>query len=484
MPIQFKIRIDGTESLRKQICDALINSIEIGELPPGSPLPPTRELADQLEVSRDTVVRSYGDLQRLSYISSSSTRGFSVSFSPGGAEDVQPAEKKAADCSHLRLSDFGQRFVGETRNYAFSPDFSAINHGAPPKRLLPTRRWQLHSAKYASQFFSLENCTQVFGQLKLRKALTGFLNRSKQLSCSVDQVAVFSNTLSAVNLLCRILVNPGETIAVEDPGYGGIRNVAYAQGANLIGIPTDDQGIIVDELYKHHDIRLLYVSPSHVDPNGAVLSLSRRKQLLQWAHKNDVWIIEDDYEAHFQYEKSPPPTLASMDKNARVIYISSFWKVLYPLTAIGFCVLPNALVPLIERTKVHADGLSELIVQYTLTDIIEDGYLERHIRKMRKIFQSQRTALIFNLKKKFGQQIMIPCETSGTHSLVRFTEWSDARILYASQLAGLPMLPTSSYYFEPISKGEFVIDFSCLQKDDIDHLVTQFHKRLTENVDL
>jgi GntR family transcriptional regulator/MocR family aminotransferase len=484
LPIKFKIQIDGTESLRKQICDALINSIEVGELPPGSPLPPTRELADLLEVSRDTVVRSYGDLQRLSYITSSSTRGFSVSFTPGQPDEEHQSSSKGVNCSHLKLSAFGQRFSEESRNYAFSPDFSAINHGAPPKNMLPMRRWQLHTAKYASQFFSLDNCTQVFGQSRLRKALAGFLNRNKQLSCAVDQVAVFSNTLSAVNLLCRILVNPGETIAVEDPGYGGIRNIAVGQGANLIGIPTDDQGIIVDELYKHKDVRMLYVSPGHVDPNGAVLSLSRRKQLLQWAHKNDVWVIEDDYEAHFQYEKSPLPTLAAMDKHARVIYISSFWKVLYPLTALGYCVLPSSLVPLIERTKVHADGLSELIVQYTLADIIEDGYLERHIRKVRKIYQSQRTALIFNFKKKFGQQVSIPCETSGTHTLVRFTDWSDARILYASQLAGLPMLPTSSYYFEPISKGEFVIDFSCLDIDDIEHLVTQFKKRVTEEVSL
>ena len=484
MSIKFKLQADSSESLRKQICDAMINSIEIGELPPGSPLPPTRELADMLEVSRDTVVRSYGDLQRLSYITSSSTRGFSVSFTPGQSDDEPGPRTKGINCNHLQLSAFGQRFAEEPRVYAFSPDFSAINHGAPPKQLLPMRRWNLYLAKYANQFYSLENCTQVLGQARLRKALAGFLNRTKQMNCAIDQVAVFSNTLTAVNLLCRLLVNPGEKIAVEDPGYGGIRNIAYGQGAKLVSIPTDEHGIIVDELYKHDDIRMLYVSPSHTDPNGAVMSLPRRKQLLQWALMNDVWVIEDDYEAHFNYEKSQLPTLASLDKHNRVIYVSSFWKVLYPLTAIGFCILPTSLVPLIERTKVTADGLSELIVQYTLADIIEDGYLERHIRKVRKLYQSQRTELIFNLKKNFGQQIQIPCEKSGTHTLVRFFDWSDARILYASQASGLPMLPTSSYYFEPNSKGEFVIDFSCLQADEIEYLIAQFREKLAEDIRL
>ncbi|MDR3612630.1 MAG: PLP-dependent aminotransferase family protein [Candidatus Obscuribacterales bacterium] len=459
-------------SLRKQICRKLIASIESGEYPPGSPLPPSRELAEKLGVSRDTVVRSFADLQSMFYIESSSTRGFYVS-KPSTDQRVLVKPKLPASGS-VRLSDYGERLLDDHKKFLFTPDFSNLNYGAPPRELLPIRRWQLHIRHYANATPQLNYRPQVLGISPLRESMAGFLNRSKNLGCVRNEVILFSGTLSAMNLLCRLLLNPGETVAVEEPGFGGIRNIASEHGATLLKVPVDREGMIVDVLNRNGDVRLVYITPGHHDPTGSVLSLERREQLIAWAKNNNAWIIEDDFDGHFQYEKSPLPCLKAIDKDDRVIYLSTLWKVLYPLSNIGYCVLPKPLIALVEKVKINADGFSEVLTQQALAAMIDEGYLERYIRRLQKIYRARRSSLLYSLKKVFGQRIVVHGETSGTYCLVTFIDCDESSVLQAAQMSGLPLVSIAGYYFENPPPSQFIIDFSRLDEKEMFEVVTNF----------
>jgi GntR family transcriptional regulator/MocR family aminotransferase len=468
--------VETKETLRRQICTHFIRSIESGELPPGSPLPPSRELAKQLGVSRDTVVRGFSDLQSMFYIESSSTRGFFVS-----RRDYEGATEGARlpEPGSIRLSAYGQRLLTGRQRFLFTPDFSPLNYGAPPRDLLPMRRWQFHLKTFAESVTQFSFKPEVFGLAELRESMAGFLNRSKMLGCTSNDIMLFSGTLTAMNLLCRLLVNPGEIVAVEEPGFGGFRNIATEHGCELLKIPVDQDGMLVDMLEEASNVRLVYLTPAHHDPTGVVLSEARRKQLLAWAQKNDAWIIEDDFDGHFSYDtKRPLPCLKSLDKNNRVIYLSSLWKVLYPLSSIGYCILPKQLIALVEKVKINSDGFSEILAQRVLASMIDEGYLERHIRRLQNIYKNRRTSLIYELKKAFGHRIAIQGETKGTYSLVTFLDWTDEAILQAARISGLPLISIASYYFEDAPEGEFIVDFSCIPEDEMSKIVLKFGKIL------
>lgn len=208
------------------------------------------------------------------------------------------------------------------------------------------------------------------------------------------------------------------------------------------------------------------------------MSIARRHQLLAWADKNNAWIIEDDFDGHFQYEKQSLPCLKKLDEHDRVIYLSTLWKVLYPLSNIGYCVLPKSLVALVEKVKINADGFSEVLTQQALAAMIDEGYLERHIRRLQKVYKVRRSILIYSLKKVFGRRIAIQGETRGTYSLVTFHDWTDEAILEAARLSGLPLISIAGYYFDNPPYGEFIIDFSCMEEGSIEEIVQKFAHNL------
>ena len=454
------------DSLREQIRNSLVNSIENGSLAPGAVLPPTRELARQLGVSRDTVTRSYADLQSLHYIASSSTRGYYVLRTVEADDEALPSSA-AIQTKPAQLSAYANRIAQQLEKYPFSPDYRALNFGGPPHELLPLKRWRGYMQEAASNTSYLEEGPKAMGQRQLRKAITGFLARAKQIRCKADDIAVFSNTICATNLFVRLLLSPHQAIAVEEPGFGGIKNVAYELGIETIGIPIDNEGLKVDVLNNHKNIGLVYVTPAHHDPTGVQMSLARRQQLLDWAERNDCWIIEDDFDGYFQYGRSSLPCLRAMDQNLRVIYISTFWKLLYPLTTLGFCLVPPSLLELVKRSKAQTDGLTELVGQVSLASMIEDGSLERHIRHLRQFYGANRTALSYWLTKFFGASVITPATTSGTHSVFRFNGFDRNAIITAGRKAGIPIISSEPFYLHESRNDEVIINFSCLKEDEI-----------------
>jgi GntR family transcriptional regulator/MocR family aminotransferase len=473
--------------IREQICDYFIELIESGQLTAGSVLPPTRELALQLSVSRDTVVRAYYELERLSCIRSSSTRGYFVAKNAlkNLVERVPlHLRKEAPDASEEmsilhRLSVYGQDVARFVPDFPVSSDFALINFGGPDPDLLPVRRWKENVRYYADRVNELNRHPEIMGQKELREAIAGYLGRTKQIQCRPESVAVFSNTHSATMLLCRLLLNTGDTIAVEEPGFGGIRNVARTLHMELLPVPTDKEGMMVETLFRTQKrVKLVYLTPCHNEPTGATLSHQRRLKLLEWAKANDVWIIEDDFDGFFYYGESPPPALRAIDDGGSVIYLVTFWRLLYPLTSIGFCLLPRQLTTLIERTKLEVEGVSESLAQLTVARMMEDGYLERYMRKLRNTYAMRRSVLIESLHKGFGKSIEMIGPGSGTQLWCRLANFSDEAVINAAAQVRLPVISASAYYLVKPALSTHLFDFSCLPEQALSERSAHFARIL------
>lgn len=472
---------NNVASLRDCLRDYFVELIRSGQLPAGALLPPTRDLSQQFGVSRDTVVRAYQELQRLCYIESSSTRGFVVNGRsaklPPKAVDAETSRQALLPAE--RLSKYGQSVADRTVHYPMSSDFPGFNYGGPPLDLLPVRTWKERLQFFGQSLGSINHRPELLGRPELRQAVAAFLGRNKQIQCCADAVSIFTSSYGATGLLCRLLLNPGDTIAVEDPGYGGIRNIAAAQRFQLLPIPVDSEGMCVDAIAaQEQNVRLVYVTPLNQEPTGARLSDRRREKLLQWAKATGAWIIEDDFDGYFSCGKPTTSSLRALDDGSSVIYLSTFWRLLYPLTSLGFCLLPEPLTQLVERSKLEVEGISETIPQLALASIIEDGYLERFVRKLGKEYALRRRTLIFNLKKSLNNRVQIIGDSSGTQCLVAFPEHSAQSVLKAASNSGFPLISTSPYYLAPNAEQTFLIDFSCLTADQLIEQTRMFANHL------
>jgi GntR family transcriptional regulator/MocR family aminotransferase len=481
--IVFNAKENPEKPLYKRIVECLIDAIETGRLPYGAVLPSSRDLADSFSVSRDTIVKCYRELQRLSYVATNATKGTYViartTTSANLGSAIQPGF-----FDQKRLSTYGQNLarICESETYtADFADFAAFNYGAVPKSALPMKRWReiMQQQCVPETLRNLQYEPDILGRVELRQALTGYLDRRKGLKCTVGELAIFSISLAATNLVCRLLLDPGDTVAIEEPGYAGIKKLAATQGLKLYPVEVDSEGLVVEALKQSKQrIKLVYVTPNHHEPLGVTMSLSRRKELLAWAQAEGAWIIEDDYDGNFHYAGMQPTSLRGLESSENVIYLYTFWQILYPLTSISFCVIPEKLAPLFAAAKVQTEGLSEAIVQLTLAQIIDEGYLERHCRKIQKAFNVRRIALTQFLKRSLGQDIIIRDQCAGNHLIAYLHKWPEREVLAAAAAAKLPLISTRSFYLQSASQGEFVINFACLHDDQIKAIVSSFVDRL------
>jgi len=320
----------------------------------------------------------------------------------------------------------------------------------------------------------------VMGRQELRAAIADYVSRTKNISCDWEQVAIFSISSGIVDVICKLLLERGAVVAVEEPGYGAVKNIAKSQGLHLLPIRIDREGMSVEDLRKtDQEISMVYVTAAHHDPSGVIMSLARRKELLSWAKINDVWIIEDDYDGHFYYAGQPPSSLWSLNPDDNVIYSSTFWQVLYPLTTTGYAVLPKSLVSAVRAAKeLQTEGISDYMVQMVLTQMLDGGYLEKHLRRVQKPFASRRIALIHELKKQLGALINIQNDSAGNYFVFVITEFSASRIETAASLAGLPIVSTATYYLGKAKEGEYLINFALLEEEEIRERVLLFSSQL------
>jgi GntR family transcriptional regulator / MocR family aminotransferase len=388
--LQLSLLIEGRKHLSDQVYHGIRRAILDGRLGVDERLPASRELARQLNVSRNTVLAAYGRLVSEGYLNSSVGSGTYVA-QHFPTEDKR-LRKHAANAS-ARLSAFGRRLtppqaIVPRRDLPF--DFRP---GVPELSLFPMATWRRISSRLSKHLSaSTAYYGNAAGTAALRTSIARHFSRSRALHCTADDVIIVSGAQQALDIVGRILIEPNDIVAVEEPGYPGAIAAFRALGAQIVSVPVDDEGICADCLPK--SAKALYVTPSHQFPLGVALSLRRRRALLDWAVRARALIIEDDYDSEFRYGGRPLDALQGLDTTGSVIYLGTFSKVLFPSLRLGFVVPPQSLYSPILSAKWLTDRHTEIGEQQVLAAFIAEGHFGRYVRRMQQTYFERQTALL------------------------------------------------------------------------------------------
>jgi len=480
------IILDGNAALplHRQLYEELRQAILSGHLSPRQRVPSTRSLAKSLGISRTTVTQSYEQLLSEGYIQAIVGSGTFVcaqlpdDLLPTPTELNQPVIHPT-----LKLSQYGAKLAEADRSLMSEP-IAPINfrYGRPAFEHFPIKLWRKLLSRHCQIDTPwLDYSTDLLGYKPLRTEIAHYLSRARAVQCKPDQVMITNGTQQALYLVMRLLIDPGDAIALEDPGYLSARRIFLSQGAKLLPITVDESGFSVSELanYASEPIKLVYVTPSHQFPTGAILSLPRRLELLAWAQQIGALILEDDYDSEYRYGARPIPALQGLDKSHSVLYVGTFSKVLFPSLRIGYLVLPPHLVSLFTQAKWLSDRQLPLLEQRVLADFIAEGYLEQHIRKMRSHYALCRQTLVQALKGHFGEQVTILGERAGIHLMVHFqVELSDIELVDRAAQAGVGILAAQPHYLNTQPSGEFIFGYGELTPKQLQEGVSRVAKAL------
>ena len=459
----FKLDKNAEAPLYKQLYDQLRAQVLAGQLEAGARLPSTRVLASQLGVSRNTTALAYELLQLEGYIESRVGDGTRVArLQP---EHLLQVTTQHSALSIQRLSDTsspqtallsrrGQLLVNTTSSGDLYTDrsgarMSMFRVGQPDVAYFPYETWAKLVARHARKSLQAVSLYQnAQGYPRLREAIAAHIGISRGVHCSPEQVILTAGSQGALDLVARVLLDPGDLAWVEDPGYFGARWALLAAGAKLIPVPVDQAGIDV-KAGRHicPDARLAVVTPSHQFPTGVTMSLSRRLALLEWSREAQTWIIEDDYDSEYRFSGRPLEALQGLDRARRVIYIGTFSKVLFPSLRLGYMVAPPELIEGFTAARRFIDVHPPMLEQLALADFIVEGHFARHLRKMRLLYLERRNALVDALKRELGDIVDVDVPEAGMHlvawlppgvsgqAVVRTATAKDLHILTISQFS-------------------------------------------------
>jgi GntR family transcriptional regulator / MocR family aminotransferase len=400
-----------------------------GRLKAGLRLPATRALASALGVSRNTIVAAYDLLLGEGYIAARRGAG---NFVADLAVRRDTAQVTARDSlADERLAPYWRQFatlpVREPLG-AFTHDFRL---GIPESRQFPYEIWRRLSARalrHASRTAPLYDLAQ--GRPALREAIARHISFARAVACSSEDVIVTSGAQQAFDLLARVLATPGRTVlAVEDPGYPPLQAAFLAAGARIVGVPVDEEGLVVERLPPEANV--IYVTPSHQFPLGVVMSPRRRIALLEFARARGAVIIEDDYDSEFRYSGRPLDALQTLDRNESVCYVGTFSKCLFPTLRIGYVVAPSWLRVALANAKHQSDYHGDVLLQDTLAAFIAEGHLVRHVRHVRKVYGERRDVLLEAIDRH-AQGLLRPWSSdAGLHLSANVPASVNARALAA-----------------------------------------------------
>ncbi len=467
---------DEAGPLHRRIYDALKSAILAGRLSPGARLPSTRKLAVDLRVSRNTITLAYEQLAAEGYVVPRQRSVMLVATGAtvrSGTRVVRPKPNAG-----MRLSAFGAR-LGKAVKLPPSSSYARpsalrydFRYGRPTFDEFPHETWRrLLTARLRRTTPDTFGYGPPAGYAPLRTALADYLVRARGLSCDAGQVVIVNGSQQAFDLVSRVLLDPGDGVVVEEPGYHGSRATFEAAGAELIPVPVDDAGLDTTRLpLASAGVRMACVTPCHQFPTGVIMPLARRLALLEWAARTEAWVVEDDYVSEFRYEGHPIAALQSLDSAGQVIYVGTFSKVLYPALRLAYLVLPSALVEPILSAKLVCDRYSAMLGQEALTDFIESGAFERYLRRARAHNARRRQTLIGALKHYLGDRVEIAGENAGVHLLVwlRDLDRSDvARVIAKAARAGVGVYPLDPYYARQPPRAGLLFGYAALTTTQI-----------------
>jgi GntR family transcriptional regulator / MocR family aminotransferase len=456
----------GVRPLYQQLYDSLREDILAGRLAKGLRLPSTRTLAYDLKVSRNTVTAAFDQLLAEGYLESFVGDGTYVSRAlPDellrlNQMQVQQTTKPTQGRS---LSERGKLLASTSVTAARFGVPRPFQAGVPAFDAFPFDVWAKLTAKYW-KFATPDVLTyhDPAGYRPLRETIATYVSASRGVRCTADQVLVVAGSQQGLDRASRILLDPDDKVWLEDPGYRGARGALIAAGASIIPVPIDADGLDIQEaVQREHSARLAYVTPSHQYPLGVTMSLTRRLALLEWASTNDSWILEDDYDSEYRYSSRPIAALQGLDKENRVIYIGTFSKVLFPGLRLGYLVVPPDLVSAFISARALIDRHPPTIDQVVLNEFIEEGYFERHIRRMRLRYADNQQILIKAATTLLGSQLEVSPADAGMHLIGWLPEdVSDQAVSQAAYEAGINVAPVSAYTVEAQMRGGLLLGYA------------------------
>jgi GntR family transcriptional regulator/MocR family aminotransferase len=422
--------------LYRQIRDAILD----GRIRAREALPSSRELARRLDVCRNTVLVVYERLRAEGFLEPRVGAGTFV------RDGFRPRSVVASNGSALRPRAIWDAIPEGLDLAATNPEFD-FRPGLPDASRFPFPAWRARVARQLHpRAVGSGGHIAAAGDRGLRSAIARHIGVSRAVRCGADDIVVTNGSQQAIDLIARVLLEPGDTVAVEDPGYTLPRRVFQAHGCRVVGVPVDEDGLVVESIPEH--ARLVYVTPSHQYPLGMVLSMARRQALLAWAQRADAAIIEDDYDSEFRYGQQPLETLQNLDRSGRVLYVGSFSKVMLPTLRLGFLVTPAPLRSALRKAKTTADWHTAAPSQGALAQFIDDGLLAQHIRRIRPVYAERHERIQTILAKDFAGRLTPLPSSGGLHlsALLRDHDGpGDVTVVERARGAGVSLLPLSTH---------------------------------------
>ena len=466
--------------LYQQLYDGLQQMILDGRLAPGSRLPANRVLARNLKLSRNTVATALQQLLAEGYVVTRQGDGTYVAPElPEKSSEAGRAEGSASNAYTFRddparqyglsrrgrdLAAVSRPSTGSVGAFSMGPDIGAFPFNIWSRLL--GRAWRRPARELTVN-------QDTGGYPPLKTAIATYLGAMRSVRCEPDQIIVVGSAQQAISLASQVLLDHGDQVMVEEPGYGGIRGALTAAGLRLALAPVDDEGLDITAGEARAPLaRMVCVAPSHQYPLGVVMSLGRRLALIEWARRRQAWILEDDYDSEYRYAGRPLASMQGLDTTGRVIYVGNYSKVLFPSLQLGYLVVPTNLVdPFLATLRVQ-DDQTAITAQPVLAEFIADGHFATHVWRMRRLYAARQEALLDMVKRELDGLFRIDPDEAGMHLIA----WpgaglpgtmDDGALAQEASNAGILALPLSGSYAGRADRRGLMLGYAAHNEDAI-----------------
>lgn len=469
----------GTETLQHQLYQGVKNRILDGRLVSGRRLTSSRALSSILKVSRNTVSGAFEQLKAEGYLQTKKGAGHYIAtnlpddYLNAQTKNIMRFESKP---TKMPLSDSGKVLLGDNKIRVYRN--TSFEAGLPDLKAFPIKKWgQIYQQQ--SQRIALLGYDSLQGSSYLREVLASYLKSSRGLDCTPEQIIITVGAQQAVNIAIQVILNHGDEVYLENPGYIGMREAFKAHQCKITGIPVGKNGLDLQALPKKPKGKILCVTPTHQYPMGGIMPLANRLNILQWAAENGVWILEDDYDSEYHYEHKPIASMQGLGLQDQVIYIGSFSKVLYPALRLGYMVVPEQVIAPCVKTKNRIAGQTPMVEQETVAEFIAEGHFIRHLRKMRGLYHEKFKTIIAACEQHLENLAKPECTGAGMHIVLIFNPQlcqaglSDMKVVEAMREHNLSASPLSTYYLDRAEEQGLVLGFANTELSLIDpHIQT------------
>ncbi|MEP6898568.1 MAG: PLP-dependent aminotransferase family protein [Rhodanobacter sp.] len=461
--------------LHQQLSEWFRQAIIDGRLRSGQRVPSSRNLADELKISRAPVMSAYEQLYAEGYLETFVGAGTCVARSiPGGA--LKPSARNAFAAPSATPESTGSRQISRRASLMQTPPQTWLNNlgafrvGMPALDQFPASVWaKLVNRHSRRPPIGLMAYGDPMGHLPFREAIAEYLNTVRAVRCDASQILITTGSQQALQMCANVLLDVNDRVWVEEPGYPGARQALSVAGARLVPVPVDQEGLDVAQgMRLGRGARAVYITPSHQFPLGVTMSATRRMQLLNWATRTGAWIIEDDYDSDYRSGGRPIASLQGLDVGERVIYAGTFSKVMFPALRLGYLVAPRDLVQAFHNARDAADTFSSTLYQAVMTDFIREGHFARHIRKMRALYMERRTTLQEAIRDQLGDKLEAIGTEAGMHLVALLPQGiDDVAVSIKAAKKGVSARPLSPCYLHPPVRGGLILGYGGAEVADI-----------------